>query len=180
MKKYVAVVPIDIYNVLGHPLRRKILLLLEKEGYMQYSDLLKELNIETTGQLNFHLTKLGNLITKEGKAYKLSEEGKTVIKIMELNEKILSGEEIERIESRKTELSRVGILICTCGSEIEQSISVEALKNHVSRINNVVSVAVFDNLCQEKNQKKIQKWFKDNFINKVVIAACSPRTHSHI
>jgi len=170
----------DLYNVLGHPLRRKILLLLEKEGYMQYSDLLKELNIETTGQLNFHLTKLGNLITKEGKAYKLSEEGKTVIKIMELNEKILSGEEIERIESRKTELSRVGILICTCGSEIEQSISVEALKNRVSRINNVVSVAVFDNLCQEKNQKKIQKWFKDNFINKVVIAACSPRTHSHI
>ncbi|MEX2723928.1 MAG: FAD-dependent oxidoreductase, partial [Candidatus Freyarchaeota archaeon] len=180
MKKYNAAIQMDLYNVLGHPLRRKILLLLEKEGYMQYSDLLKELNIETTGQLNFHLTKLGNLITKEGKAYKLSEEGKTVIKIMELNEKILSGEEIERIESRKTELSRVGILICTCGSEIEQSISVEALKNHVSRINNVVSVAVFDNLCQEKNQKKIQKWFKDNFINKVVIAACSPRTHSHI
>ena len=147
---------------------------------MQYSDLLKELNIETTGQLNFHLTKLGNLITKEGKAYKLTEEGKTVIKIMDLNEKLLSGEEIEKIESRRTELSRVGIIICTCGTEVEQSLNVEALKNRVSRINNVVSVAVFDNVCQEKNQKKIQKWFKDNFINKVVIAACSPRTHYHI
>ena len=147
---------------------------------MQYSDLLKELNIETTGQLNFHLTKLGNLITKDGKAYRLSEDGKTVIRIMELNEKILSGEEVESIETRATELSRVGVLICTCGSELEQCINVESLKNYVSRINNVVSVSFFDNLCQEKNQKKIQKWFKDNFINKVVIAACSPRTHSHI
>ncbi|MEM3594470.1 MAG: hydrogenase iron-sulfur subunit, partial [Candidatus Jordarchaeaceae archaeon] len=72
------------------------------------------------------------------------------------------------------------IIICTCGTEVEQSINVESLKSRVSKINNVVSVAVFDNLCQEKNQKKIQKWFKDNFINKVVIAACSPRTHSHI
>ncbi|MGQ9721612.1 MAG: hydrogenase iron-sulfur subunit [Candidatus Jordarchaeum sp.] len=180
MKKINVVIPIDLYNILGHPLRRKILLLLEKEGYMQYSDLLKELNIETTGQLNFHLTKLGNLITKDGKAYRLSEDGKTIIRIMELNEKILSGEEVEKIETRKTELSRVGIIICTCGSEVEQPINVESLKNRISRINNVVSVAVFDNLCQEKNQKKIQKWFKDNFINKVVIAACSPRTHSHI
>lgn len=147
---------------------------------MQYSDLLRELNIETTGQLNFHLNKLGSLITKDGKAYRLSDDGKTVIRIMEINEKLLSGEEIEKIESRTTELSRVGIIICTCGSEVEQPINVESLKNRVSRINNVVSVAVFDNLCQEKNQKKIHKWFKDNFINKVVIAACSPRTHSHI
>lgn len=147
---------------------------------MQYSDLLRELNIETTGQLNFHLNKIGSLITKDGKAYRLSDDGKTVIRIMEINEKLLSGEEIEKIESRTTELSRVGIIICTCGSEVEQPINVESLKNRVSRINNVVSVAVFDNLCQEKNQKKIHKWFKDNFINKVVIAACSPRTHSHI
>jgi len=180
VKKINVVRPIDLYNILGHPLRRKILLLLAKKGYMQYSDLLKELNIETTGQLNFHLTKLGNLITKDGKAYRLSEDGKTVIRIMELNEKILSGEEVESIETRATELSRVGVLICTCGSELEQCINVESLKNYVSRINNVVSVSFFDNLCQEKNQKKIQKWFKDNFINKVVIAACSPRTHSHI
>ncbi len=147
---------------------------------MQYSDLLRELNLETTGQLNFHLNKLGSLITKDGKAYRLSDDGKTVIRIMEINEKLLSGEEIEKIESRTTELSRVGIIICTCGSEVEQPINVESLKNRVARINNVVSVAVFDNLCQEKNQKKINKWFKDNFINKVVIAACSPRTHSHI
>ncbi len=147
---------------------------------MQYSDLLRELNIETTGQLNFHLNKLGSLITKDRKAYRLSDDGKTIIRIMEINEKLLSGEEIEKIESRTTELSRVGIIICTCGSEVEQPINVESLKNRVSRINNVVSVAVFDNLCQEKNQKKINKWFKDNFINKVVIAACSPRTHSHI
>ena len=53
----------DIYSVLSHPFRRKILFLLEKEGFIPYTDLMDKLGLETTGQLNFHLKKLGSLIS---------------------------------------------------------------------------------------------------------------------
>ena len=49
----------DIYAILSHPFRRRILLLLENEGYIPYTDLMERLGLETTGQLNFHLKKIG-------------------------------------------------------------------------------------------------------------------------
>ena len=57
----------DIYSILSHPFRRRVLLLLENEGYIQYTDLMERLGLETTGQLNFHLKKIGSLIDKEKK-----------------------------------------------------------------------------------------------------------------
>ncbi|MFX1328415.1 MAG: winged helix-turn-helix domain-containing protein, partial [Promethearchaeota archaeon] len=62
----------DIYSILSHPFRRKILLLLEKEGYIPYTDLMERLGLETTGQLNFHLKKIGSLIGKDKKSYFLT------------------------------------------------------------------------------------------------------------
>ncbi|MFX0059638.1 MAG: winged helix-turn-helix transcriptional regulator, partial [Candidatus Heimdallarchaeota archaeon] len=48
----------DVYSILSHPFRRKILMLLEKEGYIPYTDLMEKLGLDATGQLNFHLKKL--------------------------------------------------------------------------------------------------------------------------
>ncbi|MFX1478470.1 MAG: ArsR family transcriptional regulator, partial [Promethearchaeota archaeon] len=62
----------DIYSILSHPFRRKILLLLENEGYIPYTDLMGRLGLETTGQLNFHLKKIGSLIDKDNKSYFLT------------------------------------------------------------------------------------------------------------
>ncbi|MHA1229430.1 MAG: FAD-dependent oxidoreductase [Candidatus Helarchaeota archaeon] len=170
----------NIYAILAHPLRRKILYILDKNGYVQYSELMEKLGLETTGQLNFHLKKLENFIAKDNKAYYLTKEGKRIIKLMNLNEILLSGEDIEYLDTRYTEINRIGIIICNCNTEVSQIIDVNALKNYISKLRNVISVKIFDNLCQEKNLKKITQWVKDNFINKVVIAACSPRSHLHI
>ncbi len=173
----------DIYTILSHPLRRKILMILNQEGYVNYSDLLEKLSLETTGQLNFHLKKLGNLVKKDNKSYTLSKEGNQLIKIMNFNELLLAGEITDILDLNQrdsNELNRVGVIICNCNTEISNVIDMTALENYVRDIRNVVSVKILDNFCQEKYQKKIEDWVKEHFISKIVIGACSPKSHQHV
>ena len=170
----------DIYSILSHEFRRKILYLLEKEGYVPYTELMDKLGLDQTGQLNFHLKKLGSLISKDKKSYFLTEDGKRILKILNLNKRILSGEEIEYLKSKGSTISRVGVIICNCNTEISNIININHLENYIKKLRSVVSVKIFENLCQEKNLEKITEWVKENFINKIVIAACSPKTHQHV
>jgi len=171
----------DIYSILAHPFRRKILFLLDKEGYLPYTELMEKLGLDTTGQLNFHLKKIGSLIDKDKKSYFLTEDGKRVMKIINLNKRILSGEYIdEYLDSKGSEISRIGVIICNCNTEISSIIDIQALENYVNKLKKVVSVKIFENLCQQKNFEKIRNWVKDNFMNKIVIAACSPKTHQNL
>jgi len=171
---------LEIYSILSHPFRRKILLLLEKEGFIPYTDLMEKLGLDQTGQLNFHLKKLGSLINKDKKSYFLTEDGKRVLKIINLNKQILSGEELEYLNKKGSEINRIGVIICNCNTEISNVININALESYIEKLDSVVSVKVFDNLCQEKNLNKIINWTKEKFLNKIVIAACSPKTHQHI
>ncbi|TFG00854.1 MAG: hydrogenase iron-sulfur subunit [Promethearchaeota archaeon] len=171
----------DIYSILSHEIRRKILNVLDREGFLSYTDLMDETGIDSTGQLNFHIKKLGSLIDKDNKSYFLTEDGKRVLKIINLNKRILSGEEIDEYLNRKeSQINRVGVVICNCNTEISNVININALENFIERIENVVAVNVFANLCQQKNYTKIAQWVKENFINKIVIAACSPKSHQHL
>jgi len=170
----------DAYSVLSHPFRRKILYLLEREGYIQYSDMMEKLGLELTGQLNFHLKKLGTLIGKERKSYYLTEDGKRILNMLNLNKRILAGEEFENLISKGSNLNRIGIILCNCNEEISNTINVNNLINELNNLKNVVSIRVFDNLCQEINLDKVTNWVKENFLNKIVIAACSPKSHKHI
>ena len=70
-----------IYGALKHPVRRKILRLLNVQHY-SYTDLLNKLDLDT-GHLNYHLENLGELVTKTGEGkYRLSEYGKAAVKLM--------------------------------------------------------------------------------------------------
>ncbi|MHA1191865.1 MAG: hydrogenase iron-sulfur subunit [Promethearchaeota archaeon] len=170
----------DVYSILSHPFRRKILYLLEREGYIHYSEIMQRLGLDLTGQLNFHLKKLGSLIGKERKSYYLTEDGKRILNILNLNERILAGDEIEHFISKGSNLNRIGIIVCNCNEEISNIINVNYLLNELNNLENVVSVRVFENLCQEINLEKVTNWVKENFLNKIVIAACSPKSHKHI
>ncbi|MBN2151516.1 MAG: hydrogenase iron-sulfur subunit [Candidatus Lokiarchaeota archaeon] len=172
----------DIYEVLSHPIRRKLLLILEREGYLKHSELMDKLAIDKTGILNFHLKQLDELVSKETKtkAYCLSEMGKAVIRIIDLNERLLKGEELPAEVNKKGEISRVGVITCNCTGEVSDCLDINALDAYARKITGVVSTRVLDNLCQEKYLKSLHQWCRDNFINKLVIAACSPKTHQHV
>ena len=65
----------ETFEAISHPLRIKILELLAKKP-MSFSELKKELGISSSGKLDFHLKKLGSLITMDEKGkYTLSKEG---------------------------------------------------------------------------------------------------------
>ncbi|MEJ2248993.1 MAG: hydrogenase iron-sulfur subunit [Candidatus Lokiarchaeota archaeon] len=170
----------DVYSILSHDLRKNILQLLEREGYLQYTDLMEKLGIDKTGKLNFHLNKLGSLIDKDEKFYYLTEDGKRVLKIINLNKRILAGEDIQEYFDREdSNINRVGVIICDCNSEISNVINVNALEDSLSKLESVISIKIYNNLCQEKNFNNIKTWVKENFLNKIVIAACSPKSHQH-
>jgi hypothetical protein len=64
-----------VINLINHPIRIKILTFLFLES-LSYSDLLKKLELESTGKFSFHLDKLSPLIHKdENGNYGLSEAG---------------------------------------------------------------------------------------------------------
>jgi len=65
----------EIFEAISHPLRIKILKLLAEKS-MSFSELKRELGTKSSGKLDFHLKKLGNLITlnSEGK-YTITKEG---------------------------------------------------------------------------------------------------------
>jgi len=75
------------------------------------------------------------------------------------------------------EAPRVGVFVCNCGINIGGVADVPAVAEYAKTLPNVVYVA--DNLftCSQDTQEKIREAIKANNLNRVVVAACSPRTH---
>jgi heterodisulfide reductase subunit A-like polyferredoxin len=72
---------------------------------------------------------------------------------------------------------RVGVFVCNCGVNIGGVVDVPAVRDYASSLPNVAYVA--DNLftCSQDTQETIKKAIKEHQLNRVVVAACTPRTH---
>ncbi|MFX1520031.1 MAG: hydrogenase iron-sulfur subunit [Promethearchaeota archaeon] len=175
----------ELYSILSHPTRRMILQILEREGVLSFSDFLPLLKLETSGKLNFHLKKMGELLKKSSTGgYMLTEDGKLALKIMKINDNILSGtaqiDQIDKDDIKKVGILRIGVIICLCAEEISCVLDTADLKRYVASLKNVVSVRFVDRLCNIKEVKSTKEWVDQFFINRIVVASCSPRTHSFV
>jgi predicted transcriptional regulator len=74
---------IEFHKILHNTSRRQIILLLSNSEGISYSDLLKALNTNDRGQINYHLKALSELITKNDKGYILTDKGKTAFKLLQ-------------------------------------------------------------------------------------------------
>lgn len=74
----------ELFDALGHPTRISILQVLSQRA-MTFSELKKELGIESSGHLSFHLGKLGLLVrtTQEG-TYELTDDGREALHLVEV------------------------------------------------------------------------------------------------
>jgi len=72
----------SLHKVMKDATRRKILLLLNERGHLSYTDLMKTLEIENTGTLNYHLKILKDLVEKEDSNYSLTEKGKLAARLL--------------------------------------------------------------------------------------------------
>jgi heterodisulfide reductase subunit A len=68
---------------------------------------------------------------------------------------------------------RIGVFVCHCGSNIAGVVNVEHLKQYATTIPDVAFAEDLLFACSESTQRQ-------NKLNRVVIAACTPRTHEPI
>jgi heterodisulfide reductase subunit A len=72
---------------------------------------------------------------------------------------------------------RIGVFVCHCGSNIAGYLDVEDLAEYASTLPGVVFTQRNLYTCSESGIAEIQHAIKENRLNRVVVASCSPRTH---
>jgi len=72
---------------------------------------------------------------------------------------------------------RIGVYVCWCGTNIAKMVDVEAVTKEVSTLPNVVLSKNYKYMCSDPGQGLIIKDIKSHSLNRVVVAACSPRIH---
>ena len=75
---------------------------------------------------------------------------------------------------------RVGVFLCNCGINIAGVLDVKAMAEYAKTIPDVVHVEVNTFLCADEGQRQIQEKIVEHKLNRVVAAACTPRTHEPI
>lgn len=75
------------------------------------------------------------------------------------------------------ESPRIGVFVCNCGVNIGGVVRVPEVAEYAKTLPNVVHVQ--ENLfsCSQDAQDQLVEVIKDQNLNRVVVAACSPRTH---
>jgi len=72
---------------------------------------------------------------------------------------------------------KIGVYICHCGKNIAGVIDVEKVASEVSKMLNVNVVRHYPFMCSKSGQSLIINDVKSGMIDRVVVAACSPRMH---
>jgi heterodisulfide reductase subunit A len=93
-----------------------------------------------------------------------------------------------RIEEKPQEIKeldisgppRIGVFLCHCGINIAGVLDVDAMAEYAKTIPDVVHVEKNTFLCSDEGQKQIQAKIIEYRLNRVVAAACTPRTHEPI
>jgi heterodisulfide reductase subunit A len=75
------------------------------------------------------------------------------------------------------EAPRVGVFICHCGLNIAGVIDMDALEQYAKTLPDVVYVKQNRYTCADPGQEEIRKGIREQKLNRVVVAACSPRMH---
>ena len=72
---------------------------------------------------------------------------------------------------------RLGVFICCCGTNIAGVVDVPALVEFAKTLPGVVYAEQNLFSCAQDSQEKVAQIIRDRKLNKVVVAACTPRTH---
>ncbi len=72
---------------------------------------------------------------------------------------------------------RIGVFLCDCGSNIAGTVNVKAVGEELRKRSNVVYVEENKYTCAGSSQDAIVEKIKEKKLNRVVVGACSPKTH---
>jgi heterodisulfide reductase subunit A len=91
---------------------------------------------------------------------------------------LLSTERVYPVE-RDTALEqpKVGVFVCRCGANIGRVVDVPGVVDYAKGLDNVVHVEESLFACATNTAQAISDTIRDKGLNRVVIAACTPRSH---
>ena len=72
---------------------------------------------------------------------------------------------------------RIGVFICRCGINIANVVDVPKVVEHVKTLPNVVFADERLFTCSQDTQEQFLEIIKEHNLNRIVVSACSPRTH---
>jgi len=75
---------------------------------------------------------------------------------------------------------RVGVFVCHCGLNIAGVLRMDELREYARELPGVVFAEDVLFACAESTQRQIQEVVKEQQLNRVVVAACTPKTHEPI
>ncbi len=76
----------------------------------------------------------------------------------------------------ETEL-RIGVFVCECGLNIAGSLDCAAVREYAEKLPGVIVAALNKYTCSDPGQQEIKRLLRENNLNRVVVASCSPRLH---
>lgn len=72
---------------------------------------------------------------------------------------------------------RIGVFVCECGLNIAGSLDCEEVRKFAETLPDVKVSVLNKYTCADPGQNEIKRYVKENNLNRVVVASCSPRMH---
>jgi len=79
--------------------------------------------------------------------------------------------------ARGGEEIRIGFYVCHCGMNIASLVDVAAVAKEAAKLPNVVVSREYKYMCSDPGQEFIMQDIRENRLNRIVVAACSPNLH---
>ena len=85
---------------------------------------------------------------------------------------------VTRLKNPET-TSRIGVYFCHCGTNIAGTVNVKELREYVKGLPKVAIAKDYPYFCSAPGQEIIVEDIKKHKLDRVIVAACSPRMHEH-
>jgi heterodisulfide reductase subunit A len=76
-------------------------------------------------------------------------------------------------------MSRVGVYVCHCGTNIAGTVDVAAVADFASTLDGVVIARHYAYMCSDPGQDLIKEDVEELGLSRVVVASCTPLMHEH-
>ena len=80
-------------------------------------------------------------------------------------------------EEINNEELRIGVYVCHCGVNVGGVVDCPSVAEYAKTLPNVVHATDYKYMCSDPGQAMIQEDIKEKNLNRIVVAACSPRLH---
>jgi heterodisulfide reductase subunit A len=74
-------------------------------------------------------------------------------------------------------MARIGVFVCWCGSNIAKTVDVERVAAEAGELPGVVHATHYKYMCSQPGQALVRQAIAEQRLDRVVVAACSPRLH---